>query len=376
MIKYLDLKKLNKQYAKELKEVTEDVINSGWYLFGNRLETFENKLKDYINVDHAIGVGSGLAAIQLILEAYKIEGFLKEGDEIIVPANTFIGSVLAITHAKLKPIFAEPELSSYNLDVSKLETLITSKTKAILLVHLYGNVCWSAQLQELAKKYNLKIIEDNAQAIGAEYKGRKTGSLGEAAAFSFYPAKNLGALADAGAVTTRNSNIAQIVNALRNYGSEKKYFSKYEGVNSRMDELQAAVLTVKLKYLEKENKRRREIAGFYGDTIRNPMVVLPGKLNGQKIRSDLSHVWHIYAIRCKHRSQIQDWLTKQNIQTNIHYPVPPHKQVAYKSWNQIHLPITEKIHDEVLSLPLNPVLENNELEKIVDAINDFNYFEQ
>jgi dTDP-4-amino-4,6-dideoxygalactose transaminase len=372
MIKFLDLQQINAQYTSELKQAAAEVIDSGWYLLGERLKRFEANLARYIGVKHGIGVANGLDALRLILKAYIQMGVMQEGDEIIVPANTYIATILAITDNRLKPILVEPDIHTYNLDISLIEQHITPRTKAIMVVHLYGQVCWSETLQAIAQKYHLKIIEDNAQAIGAEWNGRKTGFLGDAAGFSFYPGKNLGALGDAGAVTTDDDALAEVVRTLGNYGSKVKYVNDYQGLNSRLDEIQAAFLDIKLKYIDLENQRRREIAQYYCENIKHPAIILPlqNYLNSE-IRNLQSHVWHLFVIRTSYREKLQHYLTENGIQTLIHYPIPPHKQKAYKLWNAWEFPITEKIHNEVLSLPMSPVITHEEVEYIVRVINDF-----
>jgi dTDP-4-amino-4,6-dideoxygalactose transaminase len=370
MIKFLDLQKINYQYASELKQVALEVIDSGWYLQGEYLKTFEKNLANYVNNSFAIGVANGLDALRLILKAYIEMGVMQEGDEVIVPANTYIATILAITENRLTPVLVEPDISTYNLNISLISQKITNKTKAILVVHLYGQVCWSEELEVLAKKYKLKIIEDNAQAIGAEWNGKKTGSLGDAAGFSFYPGKNLGALGDAGAVTTNDNHLAEVVRALGNYGSKQKYINKYKGLNSRLDEFQAAFLSVKLKYLDVENQKRREIAQYYCENINNENIALP-TFNFQLLTFNLSHVWHLFVIRCIERDRLQKYLTVNGIQTLIHYPIPPHKQKAYAHWNYLSFPITEKIHNEILSLPISPVMTKLETKRIIEIINFF-----
>lgn len=367
MIKFLDLQKINQQYSEELKQVAAEVIDSGWYLRGEKVEQFETQLADYIGVKHAIGVGNGLDALRLILRAYMEMGIMKEGDEVIVPANTYIATILAITDNRLKPVLVEPDINTYNLDISKIEQKISSRTKAIMVVHLYGRVCWSDEMERLAKKYNLKIIEDNAQAIGAQWEGIKTGALGDAAGFSFYPGKNLGALGDAGAVTTKDDVLASVIWAIANYGSHKKYENRYKGLNSRMDEIQAAFLSVKLKYTDAENRRRRNIAKFYIENCNNEKIILPAWPE-----DELEHVWHLYVVRCSEREWLQESLKEQGVQTLIHYPIPPHKQKAYKEWNNLNFPVVEKIHKEVLSLPVSPVMTNNEIKKVVIALKKAN----
>lgn len=364
MIKFLDLQKINQQYAEELKSVAAEVIDSGWYLLGERVKTFENDLKKYCGAKNAVAVGNGLDALRLILRGYIEMGLMQEDDEVIVPSNTYIASILAISDNRLKPVLVEPDIDTYNLDISKIEAAITPKTKVIMVVHLYGRVCWSEELEEIAKKHNLKIIEDNAQAIGAEWNGTKTGDLGDAAGFSFYPGKNLGALGDSGAVTTNDNELAETVRALANYGSHKKYENKYQGLNSRMDELQAAFLSVKLKYLDKENQARREIAEIYLKDIKNEAIGLPSRPENSK-----EHVWHLFVVRCKNRKKLQSYLRENGVQTLIHYPIPPHRQEAYEKWNDQSYPISEKIHREVLSLPMGPLLESEEVENILGVLN-------
>ena len=371
MINFLDLQKINKQYTEELKQATAEVIDSGWYLFGKRVNQFESNLANYIGVKHAIGVANGLDALRLILKAYIEMGVMKDGDEVIVPANTYIASILAITDNRLKPILVEPDIHTYNLDISLIEQHITPLTKAIMVVHLYGQVCWSEELQTIAKKHNFKVIEDNAQSIGAEWNGLKTGALGDAAGFSFYPGKNLGAFGDAGAVTTNDSELADIIRAVGNYGSRKKYHNDYQGLNSRMDEIQAAFLSVKLKYLEQENQHRRELAHFYCEHIKNPHIILPQILNSKyQIQDTKSHVWHLFVIRSANRDKLQECLRERSIQTLIHYPIPPHKQKAFSGLHVNKLPLTEKIHDQVLSLPISSVQEPIDSQYICDTINN------
>jgi dTDP-4-amino-4,6-dideoxygalactose transaminase len=291
---------------------------------------------------------------------------MQEGDEVIVPANTYIASIMAITDNRLIPVLADPDINTYNLDFDNIEEKITSRTKAIMVVHLYGRICWSEKLRELASKYKLKIIEDNAQAIGAELNGIKTGNLGDAAGFSFYPGKNLGAIGDAGAVTTNDDELAKIIRTLGNYGSEKKYVNIYQGLNSRLDEIQAAVLNVKLKYLEVENERRRRIAELFVKNIKNENIRLPQIPTNSK-----EHVWHLFTIRTEARDKLQKFLSENGIQTLIHYPIPPHKQSAYNSLKSKSFPLTEKIHNEVLSLPISPVMEVNEVNQLINILNQF-----
>jgi dTDP-4-amino-4,6-dideoxygalactose transaminase len=372
MIKFLDLQKINAQYSEELKQAASDVIDSGWFLMGEKLTSFESKLANHCGVSHAIGVANGLDALRLILNAYIELGVMSEGDEVIVPANTYIASLLAISDNNLKPVLVEPNASTFNLDIDLIEKHITTKTKAIMVVHLYGQVCWSEALVILAKKYNLKIIEDNAQAIGAEWNGIKTGNLGDAAGFSFYPGKNLGALGDAGAVTTNDAQLAEQVRALGNYGSKKKYVNEYKGLNSRLDEIQAAFLSVKLKYIDTENQYRRQLAALYLNGIINPNIQLPIPNNSLfKHAENTEHVWHLFVIRSAKRDELQNYLTQNGIQTLIHYPIPPNKQLAYASMNHSDYPITNAIHDEVLSLPISPVTTEEEVQKVIEVLNNF-----
>jgi len=372
MIKFLDLQKINANYAAELKQVAAEVIDSGWYLMGNRLTSFESKLANYVGANHAIGVANGLDALRLILKAYIEMGVMKEGDEVIVPANTYIASILAITDNRLKPVLVEPDESTFNLNIDLIESHITSRTKAILIVHLYGQVCWNETLVALAANYNLKIIEDNAQAIGANWNGNKTGNLGDAAGFSFYPGKNLGALGDAGAVTTNDTELASKVRALGNYGSTKKYVNEFQGLNSRLDEIQAAFLEVKLKYIDAENQYRRQLAAKYLEGIKNPKIKLPFASNTDfTTLNNPEHVWHLFVIRCIERDKLQDYLNQNGVQTIIHYPIPPNKQAAYEEMNEMNFPKTNIIHDEVLSLPISPVMTEAEVEKVINLLNEF-----
>ncbi len=366
MIKFLDLQKINQQYQAELKQTAAEVIDSGWYMLGNRVVNFEKELCSYIKVPHAIGVANGLDALRLILRGYIEIGIMKKGDEVIVPANTYIASILAVSDNGLIPILIEPDSATFNLDISKIEEHITEQTKAIMVVHLYGRVCWSEDLERLAAKYKLKVIEDNAQAIGASWKGLKTGSLGDAAGFSFYPGKNLGALGDAGAVTTKDEKLATIIRALANYGSHIKYENKYQGLNSRLDEIQAAFLSVKLKYIDIENSLRRAVAKQYITKIDQTAIHLPGLPNDEN-----EHVWHLFVVQTLHRKELQEYLAKNDIQSLIHYPIPPHKQEAYKEFGNLSLPITEIIHKEVLSLPMSPLLTKEETEYITQTINNY-----
>lgn len=366
MIKFLDLQKINLQYQNEIEAKLLEVFRSGWYLMGDELSNFEKNLSHYIGSKHAIGVANGLDALRLILRGYIEMGVMQKGDEIIVPANTYIASILAISDNGLVPVLVEPTLDNYNIDIDKIEDEITSKTKGILIVHLYGKVVFSEKLKDIAKKYQLKIIEDNAQAIGAKWKNISTGNLGDAAGFSFYPGKNLGALGDAGGITTNDETLAKIIRALANYGSNQKYVNVYQGLNSRLDEIQAAVLDVKLNYIDAENNRRKEIGARYITEIKNPKIFLP-----ENPADTAEHVWHIFIIRTEDREKLQNYLVENGVQTLIHYPIPPHKQEAYKEWNDLSFPITERIHNEVLSLPISPVMSEKEVSDVISIINRF-----
>jgi dTDP-4-amino-4,6-dideoxygalactose transaminase len=395
MIKFLDIPKITQSFEPELSQALQRVVNRGWFILGEEVEAFEEEYSAYIGTKHCIGVANGLDALRLILKAYIEMGVMEEGNEVIVPANTYIASLLAITDNGLEPVLVEPDLKTFNLDISLIEKHITARTRAIMTVHLYGQVCWSAQLEQIAHKYNLKLIEDNAQAAGAIYTftstsdainrdvefdragssiSKRTGSLGDASGHSFYPGKNLGALGDGGAVTTNDDELAAVVRSMSNYGSSKKYINDYKGLNSRLDEIQAAILRVKLPRLDADNQRRREIASYYCDNIFNNEIILPNDrfdLNPTPLTSVLSHIWHLLIIRSKNRDKLQKYLAKNSIQTLIHYPVPPHRQKAYKEYNDLYLPITEQIHKEVLSLPISQVLNHKEMEFVVEAINNF-----
>lgn len=363
MVPFLDLKAINNQYKEELEVVIDRVLNSGWYILGEEVATFEQKFAAYCGVKHCIGVANGLDALTLIIQAY---GF-GVGDEIIVPSNTYIASILAISANGATPILVEPTIDSYNIDPKKIEEKITKNTKAILAVHLYGQSADIDAIQQIAQKHGLKVIEDAAQAHGAVYYGQRVGNLGDAAGFSFYPGKNLGALGDGGAITTNDDELAERLKALRNYGSHKKYENLFKGINSRLDEIQAAVLRVKLMYLDSENTRRREIAAYYRKHITNEQIVLPQVIN----KNEESHVWHLFVVRTEERERLQKYLADHEIQTLIHYPIPPHKQGAYQEWNGFSYPISEQIHKEVLSLPISPVLKQDEVDKVVQVINQY-----
>ncbi|MBQ0151683.1 MAG: DegT/DnrJ/EryC1/StrS family aminotransferase, partial [Chryseobacterium sp.] len=357
MIKFLDLQKINLLHQEEIEQRILNTFRSGWYLMGNELKTFEQNLAQYNGSQHAIGVANGLDALRLIFRAYIEMGIMAEGDEVIVPANTYIASILALSDNKLVPVLVEPDPQTYNLDLDLVESAITPKTKAILLVHLQGRIVFSEALQTLAQKHQLKIVEDNAQAIGAVWQSKKSGNLGDAAGFSFYPGKNLGALGDAGAVTTNDDALAATIRAIANYGSNQKYVNIYKGLNSRLDEIQAAVLDVKLKYIDQENETRRKIAKRFISEIINPKIVLP-----ENPKEEQEHVWHVFVVRCKDRDQLQNYLAEKEIQTIIHYPIPPHQQKAYPELNHLSFPITEEMHNEVLSLPISSILTSEEVD--------------
>lgn len=374
MIKFLDLKAINDSFEPDLLNAVKRVMDSGWYLLGKENEAFEQEYASYIGTKYCVGVANGLDALRLIFKAYIEMGIMQVGDEVIVPANTYIASILAITDNQLLPILVEPDINTYNIDPTLIETKITKRTKAIMLVHLYGQNAMQPEIQLLVEKYNLKLIEDNAQAAGCFYGEKRTGALGDASGHSFYPGKNLGALGDGGAVTCKDKKLASVIRALANYGSTKKYINKYQGLNSRLDEIQAAILRVKLKRLDADNQRRREIAQFYCENIINPDIILPSLPESYRDRSvaqSLSLVWHLFVIRTPHRDQLQQYLTENGIQTLIHYPIPPHKQLAYKEWNNLKFTETELIHNEILSLPISPVLKESELETVIKIINAF-----
>jgi dTDP-4-amino-4,6-dideoxygalactose transaminase/predicted nucleic acid-binding protein len=365
-IPFLDLKSLNTQYFNEYEKAFDSVVNSGWYIQGNECKEFDKEFAQYCGTKYAIGVANGLDALILILRAYKEMGVMGDGDEVIVPSNTYIASILAISQNNLVPVLVEPRLDTYLIDPAKIEEKITSKTKAILPVHLYGQTCEMDKINEIAKKYNLKVIEDSAQSHGAYFGDKRSGNLGDASGFSFYPGKNLGALGDGGAVTTNDEELANTIKALGNYGSHKKYENLYKGINSRLDEMQAAMLRVKLRYLDNEVEKRREIANYYLENIKNENIILP------TVRAEDNHVWHLFVIRTNKRDELQKYLLDNGVQTLIHYPLPPHKQKAYTEWNNQSYPISEQIHNEVLSLPISGVQSLEDTMKIVEVINDFN----
>ena len=364
MIKFLDLYKVNDLHRAEIDEAIKRVLDSGWYLLGKEVESFEKEFADYCGTKFCIGVANGLDALTLIFRAYKELGKLKDGDEVIVPANTYIASILSVTANNLKPVLVEPDLKTYLIDPKEIEKAITAKTKAILPVHLYGRLCDMEAINSIAKKHNLIVVEDSAQAHGAIRNGIKAGAFGNASGFSFYPGKNLGCLGDGGCVTTSDEELANAIKALHNYGSHKKYHNIYKGVNSRLDEIQATVLRVKLKYLDKENQKRREIAKYFCENIKNPLITLP-------LLGDKDEIWHVFPVRVKNRDTFQKYLTDNDIQTIIHYPIPPHKQQAYKEWNNLSFPITEQIHNEIISLPISQVMTDEEAKQLVSVVNKY-----
>lgn len=361
MISFLDLRKINEQHHDLITQAIDKVVNSGWYILGESVNEFEEKFATYCGTKYCVGVANGLDALSLIIKAYGIG----ERDEVLVPSNTYIASILAISANGATPILVEPDLNTYNIDPLNIEKHITERTKAIMVVHLYGQSCDMKPINEIAKKYNLKVIEDCAQAHGAIYEGKRVGNLGDAAAFSFYPGKNLGALGDAGAITTNDEELYINLKAYRNYGSHKKYENIYKGVNSRLDEIQAAILSVKLDFLDDENNHRRKIAQYYLENIKNDKVILP------KIDLDSQHVWHVFVIRTDNRDKLQKYLLDNEIQTIIHYPIPPHKQEAYVEWNHLSYEISEKVHKEILSIPVSPVMTMDEAKKVVEVINKY-----
>lgn len=363
MIPFLDLKAINAQYRDELVAAATRVIDSGWYIQGTEVKAFEQEFAEYCGSKHCIGVANGLDALTLTLRAWKEMGSLKEGDEVIVPANTYIASILAITENRLKPVLVEPDEATFNLCPEKTAAAITPNTKAIVAVHLYGQIAPMPELMQLADQHGLLVLEDAAQAHGASIDGRKAGNWGHAAGFSFYPGKNLGALGDGGAVTTDDEDLAKTIRALGNYGSHKKYENLYQGVNSRLDEIQAAMLRVKLRHLDEEIKSRREVADYYLAHIKNPNIQLP------VIRNRENHVWHLFVVRSEQRDALQKYLAEQGVQTLIHYPVPPHQQKAYTAFSNMRLPLTEGMHHSVLSLPMGPCMTAAHVNQVIEAAN-------
>lgn len=365
MIKLYDLQRITHEHADEYKAAMARVIDSGWFLQGDETKQFEHDYARYIGTQHCVAVANGLDALYLILRAYKEMGVMADGDEIIVPANTYIATILAITRNNLKPVLVEPTWHHLKLDTDRVEQAITPRTRGIMTVHLYGRLACNEQLLDICHRHHLKLMEDNAQAQGCTFNGKHTGSLGDAAAHSFYPGKNIGAMGDAGAVTTDNAELAATIRALANYGSERKYVFKYAGINSRMSEMDAAVLRIKLKYLDHDNARRQQLADFYYGHISNPLITLPERL------PDAHNVYHQFPIFCKERDQLQTFLAQQGVQTLIHYPIPPHKQQCYyEAWgHELSLPVTERIHAEELSIPMSPVVSADEAQLVVDVLN-------
>ena len=363
MIKYLDLKRINDCHDMELRQAIDEVLQSGWYLKGEATHRFEQHYADFIGTKFCIGCANGLDALTLIFRAYKEMGIMKDGDEVIVPANTFIASILAITDNNLVPVMVEPDIKTLEIDDRLIEQAITTRTRAIMIVHLYGRCAYTDKIGELCKRYNLRLIEDNAQAHGCTFGNRKTGSLGDAAGHSFYPGKNLGALGDAGAVTTNVEELARVIAALGNYGSHQKYVHDYAGRNSRIDELQAAMLDVKLKYLDTENQRRKQIASIYINKVKNPLIYIP--------QSERDCVWHIFPVFCERRDELKQYLGSHGVETQIHYPIPPHMQHCYSRWNSISLPVTERLSREELSLPCHQMMTDKDAEMIAEIINLF-----
>lgn len=365
MIPFLDLQSINQQYQTELKAACARVIDSGWYIMGAELNAFEEEFASYCGSKYCVGVANGLDALTLTLRAWKELGKIQAGDEVIVPANTYIASILAITENDLVPVLVEPDEDTFNLNVSNIQSALTEKTKVILPVHLYGQISPMDEIMDFVNEHKLLVLEDCAQSHGAQIKGQKCGSWGHAAGFSFYPGKNLGALGDAGAITTDDKELYDVLIALRNYGSHKKYENKYQGVNSRLDEIQAAMLRVKLQHLDKETAHRQHIAQLYLEGISNPKVALP------KLTMKEGHVWHLFVLRTSDRHALMEHLEKHGIRTLIHYPTPPHQQAAYQAFSHLSLPLTEKIHDEVMSIPMDPTLSEEQAKEIIFAINKF-----
>ena len=364
-IPFLSLKDITAKYAGEIHEAALRVIDSGWYLQGAENARFEADYASYIGTKYCVGCANGLDALIWIFRAYIELGAMKPGDEVIVPANTYIATILAISENGLVPVLVEPSLDTLQIDDSLIESKITARTKAVAIVHLYGQCAYTKRIGELCKKYNLKLIEDNAQAHGCMFGTRRTGSLGDAAGHSFYPGKNLGALGDAGAVTTNDGELADAIRSLANYGSQRKYVFKYRGRNSRLDEIQAAILDVKLRHLDEDIELRRAVARRYIEDIKNPAVTLP------KVADWSAHVFHIFPVLCERRDELQKYLEANGVGTNIHYPIPPHKQECYREWNGLSLPVTERVHAEELSLPMGPCLTDEQVQRVIDVVNGF-----
>ena len=365
MVKLLDLQKITAMHRDEYDMAFRSVLDAGWFLQGHANQQFESDYAQYVGTNHCVAVANGLDALKLIIRGYKELGVFHDGDEIIVPANTYIATILAITDNNLVPVLVEPTWEYLEIDIDKVEEAITPKTRGVMTVHLYGRIAYNDKLSAICRSHGLKLMEDCAQSHGCEWNGRKTGALGDAAAHSFYPGKNLGAVGDAGAVTTDDKELAAVIRALANYGSQKKYVFRYVGMNSRMSEIDAAVLDVKLKYLDEDNRRRQQLAAYYYKSIDNPLITLPQQLN------DENNVYHQFPIFCERRDELQAFLTEHSIQTLIHYPIPPHKQECYKEWNDRSYPITEKIHQQELSIPMNQVITEEEAQEVVKWLNAF-----
>lgn len=365
MIKFFDLQAITKQHEDEYKAAVDRVIESGWFLQGEENRRFEADYAEYIGTEECIGVANGLDALYLIMRGYKEMGRLKDGDEIIVPANTYIATILAITKNNLVPVLVEPTWENLELDIDAVEKAIGPRTRGVMTVHLYGRIAYNDKLGELCRRHNLLLMEDCAQSHGCEWNGVRTGALGDAGAHSFYPGKNLGAFGDAGAVTTSDRELADVIRSLANYGSSKKYVFDYVGINSRMSESDAAVLDVKLKYLDEDNRKRQQLAAYYYDHINNPLITLPVRID------DRNNVYHQFPVFCERRDELQQYLKEQGIQTLIHYPIPPHKQLCYREWNDRCYPITERIHAQELSIPMNQAITEQEAAQVVEAINSF-----
>ena len=371
MIKYLDLKKVNTLHDAEIRAAISRVLDSGWFLKGEATRQFEQHYAAYIGTKHCIGCANGLDALTLILRAYIEMGVMQEGDEVIVPANTYIASILAITENRLKPVLVEPSLDTLQIDDTLIEQAITNRTKAVMIVHLYGRCAYTDKIGDVCHQYGLKLIEDNAQAHGCTFAGQKTGSLGGAAGHSFYLTKNLGALGDAGAVTTNDDDLAKTIESLGNYGSSHKYVFDYQGRNSRVDDLQAALLDVKLRYLDADNQRRKKIAARYERELSNPLVRIVQSGREQAPRSTRDCVYHIFPVLCERRDELQQYLADNGVGTEIHYPIPPNKQKCYKEWNTLSFPITEKIHAQELSIPCNQTMTDDDVSTVIRLINRF-----
>lgn len=365
MVKLLDLQKVTMQHAQEYEAAVRRVMASGWFLQGQENRQFESHYARYIGSRHCVAVANGLDALRLIMRGYKELGVFHEGDEIIVPANTYIATILSITDNNLTPVLVEPTWEHLEMDADKIEEAITPRTKGIMTVHLYGRIAYNDKLKEICRQHRLVLMEDCAQSHGCSWQGVKTGALGDAAAHSFYPGKNLGAFGDAGAVTTDDAVLADVIRALANYGSQKKYVFKYTGMNSRMSEIDAAVLDVKLKYLDEDNRKRQQLAAYYYAHIDNPLITLPQRI------PDENNVYHQFPVFCPRRDELQAHLTRHGIQTLIHYPIPPHKQECYQAWNDRSYPVTEKIHAQELSIPMNQIIMETEAKEVVERLNAF-----